>query len=259
MSQWYVELTSRDKVLLAFLTTCLQEPSYTIIETNSERFYIIDKEGQRLYRSSDLPTESEDNRYYWLSSDFDQYTDPQDVLMKAWQQLPLLNSIIKLKYGVYVSFIDVVDVYRADEHCRFIKETATVPPLSGRRVTSENLLQAENAQYPNIAALWRVERTYPEVERTMRYYAQRYDWMSLRKVYEEIKGDVAALTFDQWTQSWRDNFRESANNAHLSSDDALHSLAASHLVPSGVTTMSLREANECISNLLIQWLQTKPT
>jgi hypothetical protein len=77
MSEWYVELTCKDTLLLAFLTTCLHEPSCTVIEKNSKRFYAIETDGQFPYRTSDPPTASEDNRYYWLSSDF-------EVLRKAF-------------------------------------------------------------------------------------------------------------------------------------------------------------------------------
>src|SRR5438270_924933 len=118
MLQWHVELTSKDTILLAFLTTCLQEPFCRVIEKNSKRFYILERDGQLLYRTSDPPTASEDNRYYWLSTDFDQYTNPQDVWMYASQQVPLLNSIAKLKYGDYISSINSADVYYADEQDR---------------------------------------------------------------------------------------------------------------------------------------------
>ncbi len=60
MSQWHVELICKDAILLAFLTTCLQEPFCTVIEKNSERFSVLERDGQYLYRSSDVPEARKD-------------------------------------------------------------------------------------------------------------------------------------------------------------------------------------------------------
>jgi len=99
MFQWYVQLSCKDEVLVAFLTTRLQDPYYTVIQCNNERFYVVEKEGEPRYLPSDFQSESKVNRYYWLSSDFELRTNPQDVHLYASQQLPFLNSIIRLKCG----------------------------------------------------------------------------------------------------------------------------------------------------------------
>ncbi|HLQ28965.1 MAG TPA: hypothetical protein VK140_06985 [Ktedonobacteraceae bacterium] len=267
MFKWHVELTSRDEVLLAFLTTCLQEPSCTVVQNNSERYYIVEKEGEPRYLPSDFPSESADNRYYWLSSDFDSYTNPQDVSFYARQQLPLLNSILKLKYSARIRSIKIDDVYRVDEQGRFIKETATFPPVTGGLVTSEQFLQAANAQHPNIVEAWLATRNNPKVFEAMRYYASPFDWFNLYKVYQIIKRDVGKSehngslprgTFNRWTQNRTRalDFDQSANDFNRSRYNARHSSEDSHYVP-GATTMSLHEATQFVTDLLKQWLQTK--
>jgi|SRR5450755_399310 hypothetical protein len=261
MSQWHVELTSKDTILLTFLTTCLQEPSCTVLQKSSERFYVLDRDGQRLYRSSDLPEARKDTYYYWLSSDFDHYTDPQDVLMHAQQQVPLLNSILRLKFGVRISSLNVNDVYRPDEQDRLMKETMLFPPLIGRRVTSESLLQTINAQHPSIAELWQAEHKYPAVEEAMQHFANQWNWFNLYKAYEVIKKETRRLensgkmkrgTFDTtWTGGrWLD-FEESANKERHSS------LGYQPRQNATFAYMSLNEATAFVTHLFFQWLQTK--
>ncbi len=134
------------------------------------------------------------NTYYWLSTNFEQYTNVQDVLRDAQQQVPLLNSILRLKYGVRISSLNVDDVYRVDEQDRLIKETALFPPITGRRATSESLLQTINAQHPNIAALWHVVQKYPEVEEAMQHFANQWNWFNLYKAYEVIMVETLRFT-----------------------------------------------------------------
>lgn len=267
MFKWYVELTCKDEILLAFLTTCFHEPSCTIIQNSSERYYIVVKEGEQRYLLSDFPSESTINRYYWLSSDFDSHIDPQDVLSNARQQLPLLNSIIKLKYSARIRSIKLDDVYRVDEQGRFIKETVTFSPVTGGLVTSERFLQAANAQHPNLGEAWLAIRNNPKVFEAMHYYASPFDWFNLYKVYQIIKRDVGKSehngtlprgTFDRWTQNRARalDFEQSANDFNRSRYDARHSSEDSHSVPNA-TTMSLHEATHFVTDLLTHWLQTK--
>src|SRR5206468_837779 len=117
------------------------------------------------------------------STDFDQYTDAQDVLMHAQQQVPLLNSILRLKYGVRISSLSVDDVYCVDEQDRLIKETALFPPITGRRVTSEGILQAANEQHPSITAIWLASRrSEPLIKEVLYFYAKQPSWSSLYNV-----------------------------------------------------------------------------
>lgn len=257
MSQWHVELTSKDTILLAFLTTCLQEPSCTVIEKISERYYVLEQDVQHLYRSSDLPEARKDNHYYWLSTDFDKYTNAQDVLMYAQQQVPLLNSILRLKYGIHISSLNVDDVYRVDEQDRLVKETALFPPLTGRRVTSESLLQAANEQHPSITAIWlATRRREPLIKEVLYFYAKQPSWSSLYNVYKLIESDTEENTFKDKTKGWGKRFTQTANNFNASKFDARHpSVEATELSPR-FKAMSLHEALNHISSLLTQWLQT---
>jgi hypothetical protein len=267
MFKWHVELISKNEVLLAFLTTCIQESSFTVIQKSSERFYILHRDGECLYLPSDFPSQNRINRYYWLSSDFDLLTDPQDVLSYASQQLPLLNSIIKLKYGTRMRTIKIDDIYRIDEQDRLIKETATMQMTSGGLVTSESFLQSANSQHPNILEAWFAIKNNPKVYEVMRYYSNNLDWFNLYKVYQIIKRDVGKSehngtlprgTFARWTHNRARalDFEQSANDFNRSNFDARHSSEDSHFVPQA-TTMSLQEATKFVTSLLIQWLQTK--
>jgi len=261
MLLWYVELTCKDAILLDFLTTSLQEPSCTILENNSERFYVIERDGQHLYRSSDLPETSRNKHYYWLSADFEQYTNAQDVLMYAQQQAPLLNSILRLKYGIRISSLNVEDVYRVDGQDRLVKETALFPLATGRRVTSTSLLETINAQQPNIAGLWHMAQKYPEVEEVMQHFANQWNWFNLYKAYEVIKKETRRLensqkmkrgTFDKaWTGGRWVDFEESAHKER-------HSTLGYH-PRQGVKIgyMSLNEATAFVTHLFLQWVQTK--
>ncbi len=122
-----------------------------------------EKEGEQCYLPSDPALETEKIRYYWLSSDFDKWTNREDVLSFTEQQLPLLNSILKVKYGRRIGLIEIGNLYRADEQGRLILEIVKFPPVAGRRVTSENLLQEANMQDPNITDLVLKAKTNPLV------------------------------------------------------------------------------------------------
>lgn len=260
MLQWHVELTCKDAILLDFLTTSLHEPSSTVIEKNSERFYVIELDGQHLYRSSDLPEARMNKHYYWLSADFEQHTSAQDVLMYAQQQAPLLNSILRFKYGIRISFLNVEDVYRVDEQDRLVKETRLFSPVTGRRVTSQSLLETINAQQPNIAGLWHMAHKYPEVEEVMQHFANQWNWFNLYKAYEVIMKETRRLeedrkinksTFDRWTGGRSLDFEQSAHKER-------HSSRGYHPKRNvKIVYMSLNEATEFVTRLFFQWLQTK--
>src|SRR6266699_946293 len=260
MTQWHVEVICKDAILLAFLTTCLQEPSCTVVEKNSERFYILEQGCQPLYRSSDLPEAKQDKHYYWLSTDYDEYTDAQDVLRDAQLQIPFLNSILRLKYGIRISAIQTGNVYRAEQD-RLIKETALFPPITGRRATSVSLLQTINAQHPNMAALWQAAQKYPEVEESMQHFANQWNWFNLYKAYEVIMKETRRLevdqkikkgTFDKWTRGRSLDFEQSAHKERHSS------LGYRPKRNVKIVYMSLSEATEFVTHLFFEWLQTKP-
>src|SRR5436305_1195483 len=103
MTQWYVQLVSTDDTLLTFLTTCMQDPSCTIIK--------------------------EDDKYFWLSTDFDSLTPDWRVRQYAKEQLPLLNSIVRLKFNRDISWIRVDDIYRRDDKGHLVRDHASADVL----------------------------------------------------------------------------------------------------------------------------------
>ncbi len=172
----------------------------------------------------------------------------------------IIKNILRLKYGVRISSLNVDDVYRVDEQDRLIKETALFPPITGRRATSESLLQTINAQHPNIAALWHVVQKYPEVEEAMQHFANQWNWFNLYKAYEVIMVETLRLegtrkikpgTFKTWTRGRSLDFEQSAHKERHSSP-GYHPKRNVKIV-----YMSLNEATEFLTHLFFQWLQTK--
>lgn len=236
MPQWYVELIweeplSHDSRLLSLMATSLQEKECTIT--------------------------ARDGKYYLLSSDFDSLASDFEVRSCAKRLLPLINSIARLKFHKYFKQIEIGDAYRVDSNGQLVRDSAAVE-ATGHFYPYESVLRAANMKQPDVAEIWRVIQKYPEVKEAMRFYAKRFDWNNLRKIYEAVRHDVTRSTFDTWTQGWNDNFWESANNARLSGEDALHCLPGSHVVPRGITSMTLNEAAERITDLLMEWISTKP-
>src|SRR2546421_1139589 len=102
MPRWYVEIfvgqdikhigepfvRKESQEVLTFLTTCLTEPSFTIIK--------------------------DDNYHFWISSDFDTLNNEEEVYQYAQNQLPFLNGIMQIKFATNICTIQVGDIYHPD-------------------------------------------------------------------------------------------------------------------------------------------------
>lgn len=251
MSQWHVELTCREPQVLAFLTTIFQEPSFTVTAGATACYYVNPGEEPRL-------TARRTSGYFMLSSEFTSISTATDVQARAKEMLPLLNAIIKLKLGVDTTPIEIDDVFRPDTEGRMIREIASVVAIA-YRYPSISQLQNAHAQSPTFIEIWRAERMYPEVEEAMLHFANQRNWFNLYKVYEVIEHDVGKNTINKWMQGQADDFTYSANNARVSGLNARHFSAKFQKTSVKRTPMSLQQAIEFISSLLLQWLQTKPT
>lgn len=246
MSQWHVGLLCRREVLLDFLTASLQEPLCTIITGSTDCYYINPGAEPAL-------AAKKTSGYYLLSSEFASITEAREVRSRATTLLPFLNALVKLKIGTYTTPIEVDEVFRLDSDGRMIWETATViATFSG----IESKLQKVSGQLLNFKEIWLLAQKNPEVYEVLNYLVNETNWFNLYKVYEVIEHDVGKKTLDTWTKGMYGEFKYSANNAHASGLTARHS--SMKFPPSSKRkAMSLEEGAEFISNLSLQWFQTK--
>lgn len=250
MTQWYVQLTCNDTTLLDFLTTCLQDPFCTVLK--------------------------EDDKYFWLSSDFDSFSADWEARQYARSQLPLLNSVLHLKFHKYINWLQVDDVYHRDDKGNLIRDHAFADAI-GHTQPDESALQKANADHPNISETLLMSRSSALIEEALRHFATPHNWYSLYKVYEIIKkdtetreynGKLASDTFNSWAQgkvigSKRVSpydFEQSAHSYHWSKYGARHSSKGSFApTPTRpVNPLSLEEGIEYITYLFMRWLQSNP-
>ena len=99
MPKWYVEIyvgedilhiggpiiRKDDQTILSFLSTCLPDPSFTIV--------------------------GDDNYHYLVSTDFDTFDNEDDVYQHAQSRLPILNGMMRLKFNRDICSIKIGDVY----------------------------------------------------------------------------------------------------------------------------------------------------
>src|SRR5260370_6605691 len=120
----------------------------------------------------------------------------------------------------------------------------------------ESKLQKVAGQPLNFTEIWHLSQKYPEVDEALHQLANETNWFNLYKAYEIIEDDIGEKTLDTWTHGKYENFRYSANNAHASHYSARHSSVK--FSPSiRLKAMAPSEGAEFITNLFLQWLQTK--
>jgi hypothetical protein len=210
-----------------------------------------------------------EGNYYLVSSEFELLTDPLEIFKCVHRNFDILRSIINLKFSSYLDFptnsIEIDDIYHLNKDGILIGEKATRFRLEVP-IPSRELLKTMNTQSPTLSELWIISQSHPEVGEALRYYYEHsYSWINLYKIYEIIRADVRESenvrtlpygTFSKWTQGRKLDFEQSAHNAHISGENARHSFAGSRKV-SGITPMSLKDAEKFIENLFLEWVKTK--
>jgi hypothetical protein len=218
----------------------------------------------------------EDGKYFWLSSDFDSFSADWEARQFAKSQLPLLNSVLHLKFDKHISWLQVDDVYRRDSDGHLIRDHASTD-LIGHRNLDKSELQKANADDPNISHILLMSRGSALIEEALRHFATPHNWYSLYKVYEIIKNDtktrehngkLPSNTFNTWTHGKRIgskrvrpyDFEQSAHSYHWSKYGARHSSKGSFTPKSSrpVNPLSLEEGTEYIAYLFMKWLQSNP-
>lgn len=230
MAEWGIELNSNDPALLSYLINNRQEPSWIVKEV--------------------------EGKCYLISSDFQDLTNAEEVKQRADELLYVLNGIVKFKF-IYAHLSRTNNLIYIDDHGNALKTTNKDITFRANISAGEQYFHNADGQSPSIMETWVAARKYPEVEETMRHYANQTNWFNLFKVYEVIEHDVDKATLNKWVQGRAEDFTYSANNARVSGYDARHSSAKFPKASSRRTAMSLPEATEFITNLLIQWLRTK--
>ncbi|SRR5713101_942756 len=252
MPKWYVELyagpeilhlgkpfTRENQEVLSFLTTCLQDPSFTIIEMEGYHF--------------------------WLSSDFEALASEEEVYQYAKNQLPILNGIMELKFGRDTCTIKIGDVYHPDNNGNLVR-TVQRTTLVVESYPNENFLRAANAQQPGTIDILLMARNNSLIEEALQYYSLPHNWHNLEKIFEIIAKDVRKSehngklskgTFSNWARGWANDFLQTAHSYHWSGLGARHSSVESEK-RSRVTPMHLDKAIESISDLFMKWLWTNP-
>ena len=185
---------------------------------------------------------------------------PQEVWQAADNLLFVLNGIMKLKFksaslerGSTVAYFDENDQIMSRTVSRIITMTSSFS-------AGETYYQDADIHQPSILEIWQTAQNNEIIEETLQYYSNEHNWFNLYKVFETIRRDTYRLqdqgllpkgTFDTWTKGRKVDFDESANRERHSS------FVYSPTQKVKFVYMSLQEANEFISQLILQWLQTK--
>jgi hypothetical protein len=261
MSLWHVELTCNDRVPLSFLATHLQET----VSLGEQLCSVLEKECGYVQHSARpeliAPISSESrSTYYLLSSEFTLQNDAYAVFDRANNKLlPLLNALTALFLDPHVCLIKAGQVYLPDQYGRLIQKTAILQLTGGELQLYESVLHVANARHAEIMKVWLAMKKDRAVEDAMLYYTNQMNWFNLYKVYEVIEHDVRRDILNKWTQGRAEDFTYSANNARVSGYDARHSSAKYPKASSKRSSMSLQEAFVFVTDLLLRWLQTKPS
>ncbi len=234
MARWGIELTSNDPALLSFLVQYRKEPSWSVVEVGG--------------------------KYYLLSSSFQGLTSPEEVRQKADDLLFPLNGIMILKFKS-VHLDKAGNIIYLDDHNQIIRTTTSRSiPARVSISAGETFYQSTDTQQLSSMDIWLKAQSNPTVWEALQHYANPHNWFNLYKVYEVIKKDTTRLernrtisrgTFDKLAGGRRFDFEESANKER-------HSSLGYHPKPGiTITYMSLQEAEEFVSGLLLLWLQSK--
>jgi len=233
MAQWGIELTSNDLALLSFLAQYRKEPSWSVVEVGA--------------------------KYYLLSTSFQGLTSPEEIRQKADNLLFPLNGIMILKFKS--AHLDKVgNVIYLDDNGQLIHTTTSKDvPMRVNVSAGVTYYQSIDTQQLSSMDIWLKAQSNPTVWEALQHYANPHNWFNLYKVYEVIKKDTTRLernrtisrgTFDKLAGGKRFDFEESANKER-------HSSLGYHPKPGiTITYMSLQEAEEFVSCLLLLWLQS---
>jgi len=254
MSLESVRIFGSDRALLPYLAKHLLEPSCTILEKDGE--------------------------YYLLSSDFMDSMTADQIYEVTDKLLEVLNSIIKLKYGVgnalsrnrevFPSQKEPSELNRIDDHNRLV--TVRTRGIAARFVLSvgEDFLLAADQQKPSILTLWRKARKYSMIRKALCYYGKQANWHDLYSVYEIIikntkkligRGKISQATFNSWVidtsgRNREKDFTETANNFNISGTAARHTAEASHKIirrrgSSSVTVLEPQKRGKSYKKIVI--------
>jgi hypothetical protein len=197
-----------------------------------------------------------EGKHYLISPDFQGLSSPPEIWEAADNLLFVLNGIMKLKFksanltrGSTIAYFDEKDQVISRTGTRSIAARVSIR-------AGEPYYQDADAQHPSSIDIWLKAQKNSAVLEALQHYSNQLNWFNLYKVYEVIEHDVGKKTIDSWTKGRNDDFTYSANNAHASGLAARHSLKR-YAPSSKRKALSLEEATEFISNLLVQWLQTK--
>ena len=262
-NKWYVEvyvgqeilhlgepfIRKDDQTILSFLSTCLPDPSFTIV--------------------------AEDNYHFLVSTDFDTFNNEDDVLRYAQSQLPILNGIMKIKFDRNIQRIKIGDVYHRDSNGYLTRTCMRATFIQSALFPLESSLQSANIHKPNVAEMLEMAKNNPLVAEALQYFATSHNWYSLEKIFDlianymgkaENNSKVPKGTFNTWTcgrnfgiqgpgKSF--DFLQTAHSYYWSGFNARHSSVGSKQ-KAGVNPMSLNEAIEYITDIFIKWLQINP-
>ncbi len=257
MYRWRVQVTSDDPQLLSYLLTSLQESPHRVIE--------------------------EDKHYYLVSPTFDAFENLSaypELSARADKLIARLNALLKLQFQTYSNIVKTNPTLYMDESGLLhlvVMETIGIITDEVRGYTGDNFFQhtAQSQAQLDFLSQWIEEGNSSLVDEALQYFSLPRNWHNLEKIFEIIakdmgkKEDNRALppgTFDKWTQGRAFgkqppgrsfDFLQTAHSYHWSGLDARHSSVGSQK-RTGVTPMSLQDAVEYITDLLVKWLQIHP-
>jgi hypothetical protein len=182
---------------------------------------------------------------------------------------------MKLKFK-YATLVRGSAVVYFDENGQIIRAAVTKSAVGRVNVSAgETFYQITDAKQLSCMDIWLKAQNNPLVEEALQHYTNPHTWFNLLKVFEIIADDSGKSenngrfpkgTFDKWTQG-RDfgktppgrsfDFLQSAHSYYWSGLSARHSSVESQR-RAGVNPMSLQEAIEYLTDLLIECLQTNP-
>lgn len=260
--KWYVELyvgetvlhlgepfkRKEDQTLVAFLTTCLNDPLFTAVKI--------------------------ENYIFLTSSEFDALNDEEEVYRHAQSLLPILNGILKTKFGMYINSVKIGDVYFPREDGLLTRSSMRTTFVM-RSHPTEDTLKAAESKTPSTLNMLLMARNNPLVAEALEYLSSTPSWGGLEKIFEIIRKDCGKKqndgrlpkdTFDAWSKGRNFgksgpgksfDFLQSAHSYHWSGTRARHSSVESQRL-TGVNPMDLNEATQYIVDLLTQWLSSNP-
>jgi hypothetical protein len=229
-----IALTSNDPALLSYLVGSSKKSTWVVKEV--------------------------EEIHYLISPHFQGFTTAEEIRQAADDLLFVLNGIMRLKFknarlekGSTVAYFD--------EDGQLLSTTVS-RGIACRVCISAGELYFQNEDAKNISSMdiWMKAQNDVAVEEALQHYSNEHNWFNLYKVYEIIEKDtcrseekrtIARGTFDNWTKGRKLDFKESANKGRHSS------LGYHPRKGLTITYMSLREADEYVTDLFFLWLQSK--